>query len=170
MDNLAPPNLFLDSALIISAILSSDPASAGRRLLKMGEVGLIHLSVSERVIAETEGVLRGVAGEGFDRLKVQLAENLALANIATASPPSEQGVQECLALTQYRPDAEVLAAAIERGCEVLVTYDKTHLLKNPNIGPLKTRIVVMSGGEALEWAIDQVSVRSRLRLERKRGR
>lgn len=170
MDDLAPPKLFLDAALIIAAVLSSDPESPGRRLFKMGEVGLVHLYVSDRVIKETEGVLRSLAAERFDTLKVQLAENLVIANVGMISSPAEQSVKECLALTGYRPDAEALASAMERDCEAFVTYDKRHLLGNPNIGPPRTRIVVMSGGEALDWAIDQVSVRSRLRMEQKRQR
>ena len=62
----------------------------------------------------------------------------------------------------------MLAAAIERDCEAFVTYDRQHLLNNPDIGPPHTRIVVMTGGEALDWAVDQVSVRSRLRLDQRR--
>ncbi len=170
MDDLAPPKLFLDAALIVAALFSSDPASPGRRLFKMGEVGLIHLYVSERVIGEAQGVLQGLTGRQYDTIKVLLAEALVLADVGMAPYPAEQTVQACVAITRYRPDAEALAAAMERDCEVFVTYDKQHLLNNPDIGPPNTRIVVMSGGEALAWAMDQVGVRSRLRLEAKRRR
>ncbi len=132
----------------------------------MGEVGLIHLWVSEHTLRETEGVLRRLAGNDFPAIKVMLAENLVLANIATTANPDETTIQMCVGLTNYLPDAKVLAAALERDCEVLVTYDKEHLLKNPKIGPPNTRLVVMSGGEALDWAIDQVKTRARLRQNR----
>jgi predicted nucleic acid-binding protein len=167
MDDLAPPKLFLDAALIIAALFSADTASPGRRLFKMGEVGLIHLYVSDRVIGEARGVLQQLTGQDYDTIKVLLAESLVLANAVIASTPAAETVRTCLAITKYHPDAEVLAAAIERDCEVFVTYDRQHLLQNPEIGPPHTRIVVMTGGEALEWAIEQVSVRSRLRLEAK---
>lgn len=170
MDDLDPPKLSLDASLIIAALLSDNPASPGRRLFKMGEVGLISLWVSGHTLRETEGVLQRLTGDDYPRFKIILAENLVLANIATTADPDEATIQMCAGLTNYRPDAKVLAAAIERNCEVLVTYDKEHLLKNPKIGPPNTRLVVMSGGEALEWAVDQVRTRARLRQERDRQR
>ena len=108
--------------------------------------------------------------ETSERVKVFLGENLAMANVLVTRPPSEATVQQCVGITNYRPDAKVLAAAIERDCEVFVTYDKKHLLQNPRIGPPNTRIVVMSGGEAKAWAIDQISVRSRLKAQQNRLR
>lgn len=112
--------------------------------------------------------MRSLAAERFDTIKVQLAEHLVIANIGIISSPAEQSVRECLALTGYLLDAEALASAMERDCEAFVTCDKRHLLGNPNIGPPRTRIGVMSGGKALDWAVDQVSVRSRLRMEHSR--
>lgn len=170
MDDLGPPKLFLDASLIVAAVLSESPSSPGRRLFKMGEVGLIDLWVSEHTLRETEGVLKRLTGDDYPAFRAVLAETLVLANIATTAPPDEATIHMCVGLTNYRPDANVLAAAIERDCEVLVTYDKTHLLKNPKIGPPNTRLVVMSGGEALDWAVDQVRTRSRLRRERERQR
>ncbi len=163
MDDLAPPKLYLDASLIVAATLSENPKSPGRHLFKMGEVGLIHLWASEHTRRETEGVLQRLSGDDYPRLKTILAENLRLANVLETVEPGEATIQMCSGLTNYRPDAKVLAAAIERDCEILVTYDKEHLLKNPKIGPPNTRLVVMSGGEALEWAIDQVKTRARLR-------
>lgn len=168
MDDLAPPKLFLDTSLIIAAILSENPDSPGRRLFKMGEVELVHLWVSRDALRETEGVLQRLTGEDYPTFRAILAETLVLANVATTAAPDQTTIQRCLDLTNYAPDAQVLAAAIERDCEVLVTYDKQHLLKNPKIGPPNTRLVVMSGGEALDWAVDQVKTRARLRLERDR--
>lgn len=168
MDDLAPPKIFLDASLIIAALLSDDPASPGRRLFKMGEVSLITLWTSRHILRETEGVLRGITGQDYPKLRAVLAESLVVANVATTADPDEATIQMCVGLTNYRPDAEVPAAAIERDCEVLVSYDKMHLLRNPQIGPPNTRLVVMSGGEALDWAVDQVKTRARLRQERDR--
>ena len=170
MNNLAPPKLFLDTSLIIASILSESSSSPGLRLFKMGEVGLIDLRVSHDVIRECEGVLRGLAGEQYPEFQVLLAENLVLANVVTTSDPASATIQRCTRITRYAPDAKVLAAAIDDDCEVLVAYDKEHLLHNPAIGPPNTRLVVMSGREALDWALDQVSTRSRLRHERDRRR
>ncbi|MBV9850615.1 MAG: type II toxin-antitoxin system VapC family toxin [Armatimonadetes bacterium] len=170
MNDLARPKLFLDTSLIVAPTLAEDPASPGRRLFKMGEVGLIDLWVSNHVIREAAAVLNGLLGGQYLAFQAILAENLVLANIATTADPSEETIQMCIGITNYLPDARVLAAAIERDCEVLVAYDKQHLLKNPKIGPPNTRLVVMSGGEALDWAVDQVTTRARLRQEQERQR
>ncbi len=169
MSDLSPPKLFLDAALMVAALFSEDPAaSPGYGLLKLGEAGLIALDTSEDALREAQGVLQELLGDEAERVKVLLAENLAMGNVAITPPPSESTVLQCLSITNDRPDARVLAAAMERDCEVFVTYDKKHLLRNPRIGPPNTRIVVMTGGEAKAWAIDQISVRSRLRAEQKR--
>ena len=99
MSDLSPPTLFLDAALIVAALFSADPASPGRRLFKMGEVGLVHLYVSERAIVEAQGVLQGLTGAGYDAIKVLLAETLVLANVGIVSAPAAQTVQTCLAIT-----------------------------------------------------------------------
>ncbi len=143
-------------------------ASPGYALLKLGGASLVNLDTSEDVLREAEGVLQALLEEKAERVKVILAENLAMGNVAIVPPPNKATVQKCLLITGYAPDAKVLAAAIERGCEVFVTYDRQHLLNNSKIGPPNTRIVVMTGGEAKAWAIDQISVRSRLRAEQKR--
>lgn len=171
MNDLSPPKLFLDSALIIAALCSGNPAaSPGYGLFKLGEAGLVYLYTSEDVLRETQGVLAELLGEAADKVKLLLAENLAMANIIVTPPPSDSAISDCYNITQYHPDARILAAAMEQDCEVFVTYDREHLLKNPKIGPPNTRMVVMTGGEAKAWAIDQISVRSRLKAAQGRNR
>ena len=149
---------------MIAALFKNNTDSPGFGLFKLGEAKLVDLYTSNDALNEANAVLSNLLMEDFSTVKVLLAENLAMANVAIASIPNDSTVSKCEALTKYRPDARILAAAIERDCEVLVTYDKQHLLNNPHIGPPNTRLVVMSGGEALDWAKDQISVRSRLRL------
>ena len=169
MNDLSPPKLFLDAAFLVAVLFSENPAtSSDYGLFKLGEASLIDLYMSEDALREAQGVLQALLGGDTERVKVLLAENLAMANIAITPPPSEVMVLQCLDLTHYRPDARVLAAAMERDCEVFVTYDKAHLLRNPLIGPPNTHLIVMTGGEAKAWAIDQISVRSRLKAEQKR--
>ena len=168
MNDLSPPSLFLDAALLVAVLLSEDDGSPGFGLIKLGAANLVELDTSGDMLRETQQVLQTLLRVGKEEVTVLVAEILTLGNVAIASPPSEETVRQCLTITNYSPDARVLAAAIERDCEVFVTYDKKHLLRNPNIGPPNTRIVVMTGGEAKAWAIDQISVRSRLRAEQKR--
>ncbi|MGI4787635.1 MAG: hypothetical protein ACRYFS_02165 [Janthinobacterium lividum] len=169
MDDLSPPSLFLDAALVVAILFSEDTAaSPGFGLIKLGEANLVRLDTSGDVLHEAQRVLQVLLQTDKETIKILVAEILTLGNVAITSPPNDETVKQCLGITNYLPDARILAAAIERDCEVFVTYDKKHLLKNPLIGPPNTRIVVMTGGEAKAWAIDQISVRSRLKAEQKR--
>ncbi len=169
MDDLSPPSLFLDAAVFVAMLLSEDEAaSPGFGLIKLGQANLVLLDTSGDALHEAQQVLQALLETDRETIKLLLAEILARGNVAITSPPNDETVQQCFGITSYRPDARVLAAAVERDCEVFVTYEKKHLLRNPKIGPPNTRIVVMTGGEAKAWAIDQISVRSRLRAEQKR--
>jgi predicted nucleic acid-binding protein len=164
MDNLARPRLFLDASMLVAAALSDNSNSPAYLLFKMAEAALIDIWINEQVLRETELVLGGKLGnDDAAAVFLYLARNIEKANAATASDPADETVKTCLPITNYLPDAKILAAAIERDCEVLVTYDKQHLLRNPRIGPPNTRLVVMSTGEAVDWARDQVITRARLR-------
>jgi predicted nucleic acid-binding protein len=157
------PRLFLDTTVLIALALSTREHPPGRYFIQMAMHGLIEVVVSRDVVREIEGVLRDRVPELAAELMTDLAENLVLARVTTATEPNHETVLDCLKLTNYRPDAKIVAAAIETACEVLVTNDTTHLLGNPDLGPPKTKLVVMSPREALDWCRDQVSTRSRNR-------
>jgi predicted nucleic acid-binding protein len=161
---IEPLKIFLDTSLVIAVILTENPKSPGNGLFRLGAEGLLDIRISPDVLREAEQVLIAQAGENVERgrrLVARLAETLALAGAATTPQPNEDTIQRCIEYTRYRPDARVVAAAIEADVEVLVTYDRQHLLNNPAIRPPNTRFVVMSGGEALEWAKDQIKMRAR---------
>lgn len=160
------PKLFLDAALIISSMFSQKDDSPRKGIFKLGEAQLVYLYTSQDALNEAQTVLQDLLNTDYDTVKVLLAENLILANVSITNTPDERLIRTCIEYTKYRPDAKVLAVAIEVDCEVLVTYDKQHLLNNPNIGHPNTRIVVMSGGEAFTWAKDQIITRARQRMIR----
>ena len=157
------PRVFLDTTILIALALSTREHPPGRYFFEMAIHGLIDLVVSRNVTSEMEGVLRDRAPDRAPKLIAMIAENLILAGVIHAAEPNEETVDTCLNLTSYRPDAKVIAAAIETACEVFVTTDAEHLLRNPKIGSPKTRVVVMDVQEALVWCQDQISTRSRYR-------
>jgi predicted nucleic acid-binding protein len=160
VDLLSRPTLFLDSSAVLAAVFARDPKSPARRLFEMAEAGLIDLHVSNDVVREVERVLTQLDG---DFRPVDLAENLAMANVARVADPDPSTVDDCLSITNFWADARVLAAAVDTDCEVLVVGDKPRPLKNPAIGPPNTRTVVMSLAEAMDWARGQVVTRAQLR-------
>jgi predicted nucleic acid-binding protein len=160
------PKVFLDSSVVVSLFASKNRQSLARILMTLAREGLIDLRISRDVVREVDGVLEARYPEVAGRMRSLLAETLADSNVGIAGQPADATVEMCVGLTKYRPDALVLAAAIETDCEVLVSYDKQHLLHNPNIGPPNTRLVVMTPEEALDWARDQVITRARERRRR----
>lgn len=90
-------------------------------------------------------------------LMPELALTLDRANFAgEAAQPAPETVNACMEMTAYRPDARVLACAIECDADVFVTTDKQHFLGNPLIGPPATRCRVMTPHEALEWVQEEL--------------
>lgn len=117
----------------------------------LGEQGVVDLRISREVISDVERFVRG----RNPALMPRVAETIAQGRMAITSEPSEETITQCEALTGYRPDARILAAAIECAADVLVTFDKTHLLGNPSIKPPEVSVMVMNAQDCLEWCFSQ---------------
>ncbi|RIK48751.1 MAG: hypothetical protein DCC57_13195 [Chloroflexi bacterium] len=115
------PRLFLDSSVLFAAIFSV--TGGARELLRLSGEGLLHLLVSQDVLAESEANLRAKAP---NRL-ADLVGALALAGVEITDPPDITTVQQCQKLVNYPNDAVVLAAA---GVDYFVTLDRQHFLDN----------------------------------------
>lgn len=127
--------------------MSTNHESAGRQLLRLGEAGAIDMRVSRDVLRECETVIR--------RKEPSLVAGLALildqANFAITLDPDQETVERCIELTGYRPDAKILAAAIETGVDMFATLDTQHFLGNPLLGPSETSLRVGTAEQCLEW-------------------
>ncbi len=145
------PILFLDSNALILALITVNVGHAIRRLLALGEQGVLDLRVSREVIGDVERFARVRNPDLLPRLALLMAQ----ADIAPTAAPSEETVLFCETLTGYRPDTRVLAAAIECGADVLVTRDAEHLLGNPKIVPPAVTLLVMNDQECLDWCFAQ---------------
>lgn len=73
--------------------------------------------------------------------------------------PNEETVKLCEALTEYRPDARILAAAMECAANVQMTFDKTRLLENLKIKPPQCDVLVMDAQDCLERCFAQWQIR-----------
>lgn len=108
---------------------------------------MIEMRLSRDVLADLEYVV--------SKRKPALVKDLALlldrANFDPVPDPNDETVDHCDRLTGYRPDARVLAAAIECDADIFITTDKVHFIGNPLIGPPETKVRVMNPGEALDW-------------------
>lgn len=150
------PRVFLDSSALIAAILSSREDSASRRLLRLGEAGVVALRASREVLRDAEYLIR----RRNPALLPLLALLLDQANVKIVSNAPQEMIEQCLEMTGYLPDARVLAAAVECGADVFATYDTEHFLQNPLIGPPRTRFRVMNAHQTVEWCLAQILSRS----------
>jgi predicted nucleic acid-binding protein len=141
------PKLFLDSSGLISAVISPSNSSAISRMILLGEADVLDLRISREVIGDTERYIRA----RDVKMLPLMADVISTGRMATTPDPDKGTVDFCQALTGYRPDARILAAAVEANVDILVTNDSTHLLGNAKIAPPDVRVMVMSPHDALEW-------------------
>ncbi len=110
-----------------------------------GEAGLLDMRVSRDVLRETQHVLKRFG----DDVLADFAAILDRADFAVTADPSPDTISECSERTGYEPDARIVAAAHQCRAEFLLTYDATHLLGNPLIGPPDTNGRVVTPHECL---------------------
>ena len=126
--------VFLDTSVIFAAVLSS--TGGARKLFHLGEVGLLHLFVGPAVLQEADEVVRRKVPASLP----VLAQLLSRGQVATSPPATEQQVALARTCVQYRPDAAVLAEAIQSNPDWFVTHDKEHFLQMQTEANLHFRI------------------------------
>lgn len=122
----------------------------------LGEAGVLDLRISREVIGDVERFVRARKPD----ILPKIAQIIDRAGAAITAEPAEETIAFCEQLTGYRPDARILAAAMECAADVLVTYDSTHLLGNSKIAPPDTSILVQNPKDCLEWCYHQWLSRS----------
>jgi putative PIN family toxin of toxin-antitoxin system len=116
---VSPPRVAIDTNVLVSALIADGPAS---QIVKRALDDQLVLIIPDAVLSELERVLV---------VKLELAVARAgdlmavVAAIAAERAPRPELVP---VVTGHRPDDEILAAARDAGPEILVTYDRRHLL------------------------------------------
>ena len=147
----AKPRVFLNSSGFISAVITPRESAPIYRLVMLGEQDVIDLRISRKVISDVERLVRGHNPAQTPKV----AEIIDKGRMAITPAPNEDTIVMCEALTGYRPDARILAAAIECAADVLVTFDSIHLLGNPSIKPPEVAVIGMNAKGCLEWCFAQ---------------
>jgi predicted nucleic acid-binding protein len=125
---------FLDTSVIIAAVMS--PTGGARMLFHLGDAQAIRLFVGKTVLTEADEVLRRKAL----KLLPFLAELLHLGRVTVGAKPTKSNLEKVTALVSYRPDALVLAEALQAAPDWFVTHDREHFLKNPILQGLSFQI------------------------------
>lgn len=119
--------IFLDTSVIFAAVLSE--TGGARKLLRLGEAGVLQLIVGSNVLRECEEVVRRKTPASLPTLAYLL--ELGMVEIATRSP--DDFIEQAKAIVAYEPDAYVLAEAIGAQPDWFITHDKAHFLNaNPD--------------------------------------
>lgn len=117
------PKIFLDSSVIISAVLS--PRGGSAELFRWGERKDAKLYVGSRVLQESQNGVQ----QKYPRALKTLLILLDSGNVETVPTPNEAQLALAVELVNYPPDARVLAEALMAQPDWFVTHDKEHLLK-----------------------------------------
>jgi predicted nucleic acid-binding protein len=125
---MMPRNLkfFLDTSVIISAVLSSTGGS--RQVFYLGEAGVLDLIVGPSVLREADEVVRRKIPGSLPLL----AQLLFAAQVKTSRDSTPEQIENARACVEYPPDAFVLAEAMAAQPDWFITHDKEHFLKPRN--------------------------------------
>jgi len=118
------PRIFLDTSVIIAAVLSQ--GGGARKLFLLAEAGILNLVVGPTVLQGCDQIVQRKAPGSSARLAQLLAE----AGTETSVRPSKSQIRTAQSYVQYVPDARVLAEAIRAKPDWFVTHDKPHFLKS----------------------------------------
>jgi uncharacterized protein len=115
--------VFLDTSVIFAAVLSE--SGGARKLLQLGEAGVIQLMIGPNVLRECEEVVKRKCPDSLPRL----AYLLELARIEVTTEPGGKDIKAARSIVSYEPDAYVLAESMGANPDWFITHDKQHFLK-----------------------------------------
>jgi len=144
---LKSPKIFLDTSVIIAAVMS--PTGGARLLFHLSHAESIRLVVGKGILQETEEVLLRKA----PHLLGLLAQLLDEANIEVGKAPTSKQLGQAKSLIEYTPDANVLAQAISAKPDWLVSHDKEHFVGNEALNDLPFNIG--TPGDVIAWLRSQ---------------
>ena len=127
-----PPDvrIFLDTSVIFAGPQSE--SGGARLILKLGEAGAVVLWIGPMVLREIEAVV----GRKSPASKTLLALLLDRAQVQVGPEASAGALDQAQAAIEYLPDAQAVAEALVTGVDYLVSFDRKHLVDNPQAAQL----------------------------------
>lgn len=141
---MSRPNLFFDSSALFPAFASD--SGGARELLRLAEVGLITITVSEQVIAETERVF----ARKLPRKLAAYRELLRETNLQIVRDPSPEELARYEEMIRDPADVGIVVAAMKADVDYLVAHNRRRCLDDPS-GAGKSGLAIGSPGDALAW-------------------
>jgi len=116
------PRVFLDTSVIIAAVLS--PSGGAHQVFQLGEIGVLDLIAGPNVIREADDVVRRNVPASLPLL----AQLLAAGRLITSKIPTKNQIEKAQSHLLYTPEAHVLAEALAAQPDWFITHDKEHFL------------------------------------------
>jgi predicted nucleic acid-binding protein len=147
---MSSPHLFLDSSALFAGVVSASGAS--RALLLLAEGGMIVITVSEQVVAETE---RAVARK-VPRALSTYREALRSTGLQIVPDPSAEMVDRHRDLVAHRADVPVVVAAMQAQTDYLVTLNRRHFIDDPGVAA-RSGLRIGMPADALAWVRERLA-------------
>ncbi len=138
------PDLFLDSSALFAGVVSPD--GAARVLLLLAEVGLVTVTVSEQVVAETE---RAVARRVPQALPYY-REALRSTGLRIVRDPSPEEVEAHRDIIAHQADVPIVVAAMRADVDYLVTLNHQHFIDDSDVA-VRLGLHIGAPGDAVAW-------------------
>jgi predicted nucleic acid-binding protein len=145
---MSRPDLFLDSSALFAGVVS--PNGAARALLLLAEAGLVTITVSEQVVAETERALARKAPQALAYYR----EALRGTGLRIVRDPSPREVKAHQDIVAHQADVPIVVAAMRAGVDYLVTLNWRHFIDDPGVAA-RSGLRIGAPGDALAWVREQ---------------
>jgi len=144
------PSLFMDSSALFAGVVSADGAS--RALLLLAESGLIAITVSEQVVAETERAL----ARKVPRALPLYREALRATGLRIVQGPLPEEVANSVGLVTHRADIPIVLAAVHAHVDAFVTLDRRHLVDDQGVSA-RSGLRIGTPGSVLSWVRERLA-------------
>jgi len=140
----------LDSSALFAGVVSAD--GAARVLLLLEEAGLITITISEQVVAETE---RAVARK-VPRALAYYREALRSTGLCIVRDPPPEEAEAHRDIVAHRADVPIVIAAMKAKVDYLVTLNRRHFIDDSGVAA-RSGLRVGTPGDALAWVREQLA-------------
>lgn len=139
-----PPVLFFDSSALISGVISVE--GGARALLLLAEGGLVTITISDQVVAETERTLARKAVAALPYYRAALRAS----NVRIVPDPLPDDLAPHQEVIGHSADVPIVRAAMRAEVDYVVTLNRKHFIDDPNVAT-RSGLRIGTPGDALAW-------------------
>jgi hypothetical protein len=143
------PDIFLDSSALFAGVVSS--GGAARALLLLGEMGLITITISEQVVAETEWTVARKVPQALAYYR----EALRSIGLRIVRDPSPEAVEAHRDIISHQADVPIVVAAMRTSVDYLVIFNRRHFVDDPGVAA-RSGLRIGTPADALAWVREQL--------------